>query len=69
MKNDECRMKREPVGARPKKRRSGERIIFPTAGNATGRKFTEAEYRAMVEKMYEEEAERIMKGFGHSSGR
>jgi hypothetical protein len=68
MKNDECRIKKKPAGAPANKRRSRKRIILPTAGNANGRKFTEAEYRAMVERMYEEEAKRMMKGFGPPAG-
>ena len=37
------------------------RIVLPTSGTASGKKMTEAEYRAMIEEMYDEEAQRIWK--------
>ncbi len=55
-------MKKKLASTRSNKRRSTKRIILPPAGNATGKKFTEAKYRAIVEQMYEQEAQRIMKG-------
>jgi predicted transcriptional regulator len=48
--------------ARPKKQGARKRIVLPTSGNAGGKKFTEADYRAIVDRMYEEDAERIIKG-------
>ncbi|MBA3273450.1 MAG: hypothetical protein H0T11_06210 [Chthoniobacterales bacterium] len=45
-------------GNHPKPR---ERIVLPTSGDASHR-MTEEEYRAMIEQMYEEEAERYLKG-------
>ena len=47
---------------RPGKLAKRKRIILPTSGNAKRRKFTEADYRARVERMYEQEAERINEG-------
>ena len=48
--------------ARPENREPRKKITLPTSGNINGKKFTHAEYRAMTDRMYEEEAERIMKG-------
>jgi len=48
--------------ARPEKCATRKRIILPTSGSGNGKKFTESEYRAVVDQMYEEDAERIMKG-------
>jgi hypothetical protein len=48
--------------ARPETCGPRKKITLPTSGNLNGKKFTDAEYRAMIDRMYEEEAERIMKG-------
>jgi hypothetical protein len=48
--------------ARPENCGPRKRITFPASGNINGKKFTDAEYRAMVDQMYEEEAKRIIKG-------
>ncbi len=44
----------EPKGKR-------KRITFPVSGDPKNR-MTEAQYRAMIEKMYEDEARAIMRG-------
>jgi hypothetical protein len=45
------------------------KIVLPTAGNARGPKMTEAQYRAMIEEMYDEEAERIWRAGRGPAGR
>ena len=51
--------------AKPKRRK---RIVLPTFGDPSKR-ITEAEYQAAVERMYEEDAEHILKGFRDPPGR
>src|SRR5438067_1488755 len=43
----------------PRKRR--KRIVFPVVGDPK-RKMSEQEYRAMIDRMYEQEAQRIIRG-------
>jgi hypothetical protein len=48
--------------SRPAQSRPRERITLPTSGSINGSKFTDADYRAIIDRMYEEEAAHIMKG-------
>ncbi len=45
-----------------------KRTVLPTVGGHSGRTMSEAEYRAMIERMYAEDAERIIGG-GRASHR
>ena len=51
----------EFVSRAPESARTRKRITFPVSGDPKNR-ITEAQYRAMVEEMYDEEARRIMRG-------
>lgn len=44
------------------------RIVLPTSGNANGPKMTDAQYRVLVEQMYDEDAERTWSA-GHGPAR
>ena len=54
--------------AKPPSKEPRPRIVLPTSRTASGQKMTDAEYRALVEAMYDEEAERIWKA-GHATPR
>ena len=45
------------------------KIVLPTAGTAKSPKMTDAQYRALIEEMYDEEAERIWRSGGETSRR
>lgn len=55
--------------ARAAKAPPRKKIILPTAGLANGPKMTEADLRRMIEKMYDEEAERIWRAGRGPAGR
>jgi hypothetical protein len=54
--------------ARQSKPQSRKKIVLPTVGDPR-RRMTKEQYRAMIEQMYDEEAERLARGSGATPGR